>query len=149
MLSRILSVLCMAIVLGGCATYRETTPRLDEYSQHYSQFDLQLAWNTRVADGVTIIDGIVKNVRYQAVYDLEIWVSVLAPRQKVTARAVSYVIPSQLNLEDTARFSLELPQAVQPGSRLQFTYRYRATEGGGDNGGTNWMQSFDVLVPQR
>ena len=154
MLRRFLFLLTMAIAMSGCAGYQDTSrQRMQGLTQHYSQFDLEMGWNYRVADGTTLIDGMVKNVRFQVMYDLEIRVEVVAPKQKVTARAVTLVIPRQLNLDESAPFSLKLPLAVQPGNRLVFTYRYRGNEGGGFGSGleagTDWMQSFEAVVPQK
>jgi hypothetical protein len=153
MLRRALILAVTALLLAGCASYPDTTKqRMESLPQHYSQFDLVIGWETKVQGGKTLIDGIVKNVRYAYMYDLEIWVGVLDPSGKVHSRAVGFVIPRQLNYDQLANFSVELPVAVEPGSRLRFTYQYRGSEGGDDgNGGMergpNWLQSFDAVVP--
>jgi len=141
------------LLLGGCATYREAASPLDAKSQRYAQFDLQLGWDVKVFDGSTVISGVVKNVRYRYMLDLEIWAEALDPSGKVTARAVSFVIPRQLEEDQSAEFNLKLPVAVAPGSRLRFTYKYQGNDGaggdGGGGGGINWWQSFDAVVPPR
>jgi hypothetical protein len=148
------AILAIALLLSvGCATYQGTgRQRLQTLPQHYSQFDLVMGWETRVVGGKTVVDGVVKNVRYAEMYDLEIWVAVLDQAGKVKARSVSYVIPRKLDLDQSADFSLKLPVAAAPGTRLRFTYRYRGSEGGEGLGGglergTNWMQSFEAVVP--
>ena len=143
-----------AALLGACSTYRDTTrQRLETLPQHYSQFDLQLGWETKVAGGHTVVDGVAKNVRYAFMFNLEIWVALLDDAGKVVARSVSYVIPRQLDQDDSAEFSLKLPVTAPPGARLRFTYRYRGSDGGGDHrigdGGTTWTQSFETEVPAR
>jgi hypothetical protein len=150
----ILILAMTAALLGACTTYHDASrQRLETLSQRYSQFDLVLAWETRVEGGQTLVDGAVKNVRYTYMYDLEIWVAVLDPAGRVVARSVSYVIPYQLPMDDTAGFSLKLPIAVTPGTRLRFTYKYRGSDPGGGHesggGDTDWMQSFDAIVPAR
>ena len=144
----------IAALLGSCSTYHDNSRTLLEtLPQHYSQFDLKLAWETKVVGGNTLIDGAVKNVRWQYMYNLEIWVSVLDAAGKVAARSVSYIIPRQLDLDDSAEFSLKLPVATHPGTKLRFTYRYRGSDGGerprfgGD--GMPWFQSFETEVPAR
>ena len=156
MIRRLCMLVLTAALLGACATtYHDTSrERLETLTQRYSQFDLVLAWETKVVGGNTVVDGVVKNVRYAAMYDLEIWVAVLDPAGKAMARSVSFVIPRQLNLDESAEFGLKLPVAVAPGTKLRFTYRYRGSEGGEGFGGglergPNWMQSFDAVVPQR
>lgn len=148
------AILAITLLLSaGCATYQDSSrQRMQALPQHYSQFDLVLGWQTRVVGGKTVVDGVVKNVRYAQMYDLEIWVAVLDQAGKVKARSVSYVIPRKLDLDESADFSLKLPVAAAPGTRLRFTYRYRGSEGGEGVGsglerGTNWMQSFEAIVP--
>lgn len=149
----ILIMLVAAVVTGGCANYPDPRQqRMDAMTQHYAQFDVVMAWDTKVAGGKTVIDGVVKNVRYAYMYDLEIWVAVLDEAGKVKARSVSYIIPRRLDMDEAADFSLKLPMAAAPGTRLRFTYRYRGSEGGeGSEGGVergpNWMQSFETRVP--
>jgi hypothetical protein len=153
-MARFTVLLAMMALLGACSTYHDTSrERFKTLPQRYSQFDLQLAWEAKPSDGGTLVDGVVKNVRYAYMYDLEIWVAVLDPAGKVLARSVSFVIPRQLDMDDSAEFSLKLPAAAPPGTRLRFTYRYRGSDGGdghrfGD-GGTPWMQSFEAVVPAR
>jgi hypothetical protein len=149
-LAIILALLC------SCSTYRDTSrQRLETLPYHYSQFDLQLAWEIKpVGSNATLVDGAVKNVRYVYMYDLEIWVAVLDDRGKSVARSVSYIIPRQLNIDESAPFTLKLPVAAAPGTKLRFTYQYRGSDGGderrrGDGGGTRWMQSFKTEVPAR
>jgi len=156
MIRRTLMLIMISALLGACATYPDPDrERLETLPQRYSQFDLIVAWETRVADGNTIVDGVVRNVRYHVMYDLEIWVSVLDPAGKVAARSVSFIIPTQLNMDQVAPFQVKLPVTVEPGTKLRFTYKYRGSEGGDDGfaiglgRGTDWMQSFDAVVPAR
>lgn len=155
MVRRILILAMTAALVGGCSTYRDTSrQRLESMPQHYSNFDLQLAWDTNVVGGDTLIEGAVKNLRYAYMYELEIRVAVLDPAGKVAERSVSMVIPRRLNLDESAEFSLNLPVAVTPGTKLRFTYRYRGSDGGGGGhdsgiGDVEWWQSFDAVVPAK
>jgi hypothetical protein len=155
MIRRFLLLAITAALLGACATYHDTgRERLQTMTQRYSQFDLVLAWETNVAGSNTLVEGAVKNVRWAYMYDLEIWVAVLDPAGKLAARSMTFVIPHQLNMDETAEFSLKLPVAVTPGTKLRFTYKYRGSDGGegptlGLEGGTPWMQSFDAVVPDK
>ena len=145
-------ILALIAIFSGCASYHNIyQERFDLLPQHYSQFDLKMAWETRQAGGGTLVDGAVQNVRYAFMYDLEIWVAVLDPDGKVVARSVSFVIPRQLNQDQSAEFSVKLPVPAPPGTMLRFTYKYRGSDGGDDDhggmDGTPWMQSFNAVVP--
>lgn len=150
-----LMTVVFAALLAGCATYPDPRQvRMESLTQHYNQFDLLMAWDTKVSAGKTYVDGVVKNVRYPAIYDLEIWVAVLDAEGRVAARSMTFVIPRQLNEDELADFTVKLPLEVLPGTRLRFTYLYRASEGGEGFGaglerGPNWMQSFDAVVPAK
>ncbi len=148
MLKRSLLVILTLTLLAGCTAYRDVSrERLETLPQHYSQFDLRLTWKTTVTDTETLIEGAAQNIRYPQMDNLEIWVSALDSNGRNLARSVSYVIPSRLNQDETAPFDLKLSLAVKPGSKLQFTYRYRALEDSDD--AVSWMQNFEADVPQR
>jgi len=154
MLRRLIIAVSMALLLAGCSTYHSTgRQQLEALPQHYSQFDLKLAWDTKVVGNQTLIEGMVQNVRYASMHDLEIWVTVLDPAGKVVARAMTFVIPMQLRIDETAEFGVKLPVAVTPGMKLRFTYKYTGNEGGSGTGtpfgGGSWMQSFDAVTPAR
>ena len=145
--------ICMVILtislLAGCATYPDTDRvRLETLPQRYSQFDLVMGWETRVQSGETVLDGVVRNVRYYMMRDLEIWVALLDERGKVVARGMTFIIPSDLGMDKSAPFTVKLKVAVNPGDRLRFTYKYRGSDGGdGMEQGPDWMQSFESVVP--
>lgn len=144
-------LLLMATLTAGCATtapnYRQ---RLEALPEHYRQFDLVMGWETRVTDGETVVEGVVQNVRYFLMRDLEIWVALLGPQGKPVQREVSFVIPTDIKLDESAPFSVRLPVAVKPDDRLRFTYKYRWSDGGdGLERGNSWMQSFERVVAPR
>lgn len=147
---RTMSMFILTIsLLAGCATYPDTDRvRLESLPQRYSQFDLVMGWETRVQSGETVLDGVVRNVRYYMMSDLEIWVALLDERGKVVARGMTFIIPSDLGMDKSAPFTVKLPVAVDPGDRLRFTYKYRGSDGGdGMERGLDWMQSFESVVP--
>jgi hypothetical protein len=113
--------------------------------QHYEQFDLKLAWEVKPFDGATVIDGVVKNIRYFEMDELEIWVMTLDAGEKEVHRAADFVY--RLKENEAAQFTLRLPLAAS-GSKLRFMYRYIGDDGGGNSGGAlSWRQSFDSEVP--
>jgi hypothetical protein len=146
----LISLILALLLLAGCAAYQDSTrQRFELLSQQYSQFDVKIAWETRVAEGKTVVDGIVKNVRYAYMYDLEIWVATLDKKGEPVAREVAYVIPRQIKLDSSTHFTVKLPVAAAPGSKLRFTYRYRGSDGGegfNSNSGLNWTHSFETVV---
>lgn len=143
----------LAVSLWGCASYPDVNlQRLSTLPQHYSQFDAVLAWEVKRAGSETVIDGVFKNVRYNEMDGIEVWVAALDSAGKTVARSASYIMPHMLGMDAAAPFSLKLPLKAVSGSKLRFTYRYTALEGGGNDGGVsagNWMQSFDAEVPGR
>ncbi|MBC8018831.1 MAG: hypothetical protein H7X83_09980 [Verrucomicrobia bacterium] len=141
-------MLCASILvlLNGCATYRnDNLERMQALPQKYSQFDAKLAWEVKSAGNSTIIDGVVQNIRYYMMNELEIWVWSLDDRGKEIHRSVDFVYSLKEN--ETAQFTVELPK-VASGTKLRFMYRYIGNDGGGDSGGAlSWMQSFESEMP--
>lgn len=145
--SRYLSILLLLLLmLTGCATYRsDKADRMQVLPQHYSQFDLKMAWEVRTVDGSTVIDGLVKNIRYYEMDELEIRVLSLDTEGRTVHRAADFVYTLKEN--EIAQFTLKVPR-LAPGSRLRFMYSYIGNDGGGDSGGAmSWRQSFESLVP--
>lgn len=149
MLPRTVILIALVTVLGACvAPQVPDSERFARYPQRYRQFDLDLAWDYRTADAATIIEGVVKNVRYARMDGLEIWVALPGGAGKAGERSVAFVIPPMLTLDQSETFSLKLPREVRPGEKLEFTYTYRAFEGG-DKTGLSWLQSFTTEVPAK
>jgi hypothetical protein len=139
----------MTIALGGCASYPDTNmERLLSLPQHYRQFDAALSWQVRSDASQTLIDGEFRNIRYEFMENIEVWVAVRDAAGKTVARSVSYLIPYQVKRDEIVPFSLSLPVAVVPGTKLFFTYKYSGTDGGDDKGG-DWTQTFWAEVPAR
>jgi len=118
--------------------------QLDILSQQYSNFDVKMAWEITTIDRKTVIDGVIQNIRYAMMEDIEIWVAVLDPNGKTVSRAVALVIPRRLDMDRITIFRVMFPIVVPHGAKLVFTYKYDGCDGGD---GTKWMQSFDSYAP--
>ncbi|QWV92442.1 hypothetical protein KP004_14680 [Geomonas oryzisoli] len=144
--------LMLFVLLGACATYPDLQQqRMAALPQHYKQFDVLMGWEVKPADGSTIVQGVVKNVRYFRMRNLEIWASQLDSRGKVMVQGMTFIVPSELGLDESADFTIKIPAALAAGDRLRITYKYFGNDGGthGMGDGTNWMQSFETVVPAR
>jgi hypothetical protein len=146
-------ILLLGIVFGTCgfdSVSDQMRARLESLPQHYSNFDVKMAWEVKAIGGNTVISGVIRNVRYAIMEDIEIWVTLLDANGKTTVhRGVDYVVPKRLDLNDIAAFSVELPAVAPHDAKLVFTYKYNVSDGGGDEGGSggNWMQSFESKIP--
>ena len=134
----------MLLLAAGCATYRDDSlARMNTLPLHYEKFDVQMAWEVTSAQGSTVINGVVKNIRYFEMSQLQIQVSSLDDNGKEVHQAVDFI--STLRENEAGSFTLKLPQLAS-GSRLRFIYSYIGTSGG-RSGGTSWEQSFESKVP--
>lgn len=147
---RLQSLLFVMLLLlaAGCATYRDDSlARMNTLPLHYEKFDVQMAWEVTSAQGSTVITGVVKNIRYFEMSQLQIQVSSLDDNGKKVhqnaSKAVDFI--STLRENEAGSFTLKLPQLAS-GSRLRFIYSYIGTSGG-RSGGTSWEQSFESKVP--
>ncbi|MBU5637943.1 hypothetical protein KOM00_14530 [Geomonas sp. Red69] len=144
--------LILLLLLGACATYPDLQQqRLAALPHQYKQFDVLMGWEVRPAGGSTVVQGVVKNVRYFRMRNLEIWASQLDGRGKVLVQGMTFVVPSELGLDESADFTIRIPAALAAGDRLRITYKYLGSDGGshGLGDGTNWMQSFESVIPAR
>ena len=148
MLRKLIVLISALFLLGGFTSLPDRLKdQLKTSPQHYSQFDVNMGWDVKAENGGTTINGVIQNIRYATMEDIEIWVSSVDANGKTVSRSVDYVTPRTLNRDDLAAFSVTLPTTAPPGSKLVFTYKYSGLDGGGmDNGGTNWMQSFESVV---
>jgi len=112
--------------------------------QHYREFDAQLAWEVKSLGDSTVIDGVIKNIRYYEMDDVEIWVTSLNADGKEAQRAVDFV--HMLKENESAAFKLKIPK-VASGTKLHFMYKYIAQEGGDSGDSMSWRQTFDSVVP--
>jgi hypothetical protein len=139
--------LAMLLMIGGCTSlgnrYEE---HFSAFPEHYSQFDLKMAWETKLTDTGTVIDGMVKNVRYPEMIGVEVWAAVLDGNGTAMGRSMSFIIPVSLREGEIAPFGLTIPVRAVAGGKLQFTYRYSVHEGHEDR--FHWMQSFEVPPPR-
>lgn len=135
-------------LLGGFTSLPDRLKeQLKTSPQHYAQFDVTMGWDVTADNGKTAINGVIQNIRYATMEDIEIWVASVDANNKTVNRSVGYVIPRILERDALAPFSVTLPTMAAPGTKLVFTYKYKGSDdGGSDGGGTNWMQSFESVV---
>jgi hypothetical protein len=148
MIRKTLLLMGALLLLGGFTSLPDRLKeQLKTSPQHYAQFDVKMGWDVTAENGKTTINGIIQNIRYATMEDIEVWVSSVDAQGKVVSRSVSYVIPRTLERDGLTPFSVTLPTMAAPGTKLVFTYKYNGYDGGGpDDGGVNWMQSFESVV---
>lgn len=148
MMRKAVFTIILALLAAGCATvpYRnDSLEKLQTLPQQYEQFDAKLAWDISTDVDTTVINGVIKNIRYFEMNDLEIQVALLGANGREGHRDTYFI--AGLKENEAAPFILKLP-AVAPGSTLRFRYRYMGYEGGGNSGGdSGWRQSFDWNRP--
>jgi len=141
------SLWCVVILalLNGCATYPNVNQeRMQTLPQQFSEFDAKLAWQVKSLGDSTVIDGVIKNIRYYEMDDVEIWVTSLDADGKDVQRAVDFIYLLKEN--ESAAFTLKVPK-VASGTKLHFMYKYIAQEGGDSGDSLSWRQTFDSVVP--
>ena len=133
------------LMAGGCATYRnDSLEKMKTLPQHYAQFDVKMAWKISSDQGSTVVNGVVKNIRYFEMSQLEVRVSSMDDKGNEVHRAVDFV--NTLRENEAGAFSIKLP-LLASGSKLRFMYSYIGSDGGGEFSAVSWMQSFETEVP--
>jgi len=116
----------------------------DILSLQHSDFDVKMSWDMNTIDGKTVIDGVIQNIRYAMMEDIEIWVALLDSNGKTVKRAVDLVMPLRLDMNEVATFRVIFPLVVPHGAKLLFSYKYDGSDGGDS---TKWRQSFESYAP--
>lgn len=145
MLHKSLTLVMLLLLMTGCATYQNTSlQRMETLPEHYNHFDAKLAWEVKSVANATVISGVIENIRYYEMGNIEVWVSSLDANGKEVHRGVDFVFSLKQN--EANSFTVKIPR-VAPGTTLQFLYRYIGFNGDSDPDAVTWSQSFEAKVP--
>ena len=144
MMAYVRTILMSVVMLGlaACGTLQgvQQSPAADFPFRH-NAFDLKVAWKTSRFDKGLAIDGILKNVRYQQINDVEVTVSVIDKDNRVLGSDRTLVLPYPINMGDYVPFDLTVRNVVpERGDEFQFLIKYRAYDGG--PGTFTWLSRF-------
>jgi hypothetical protein len=131
-------------ILPACSANYAVTQQnpASGYPFRHSDFDYKIAWKTTQVNNAVVVDGILKNVRYQSIESLELTVLLLGAGGKVRARATAIPIPQESRINDVISFSAQLHDvAINPGDTLRFEIQY---EGEDDGEGIDWLSTFSA-----
>ena len=142
-LKRVAISLTVLISLSACAApYAVKEGPAENFSFRRSDFDLRYAWKTSQTDQGVRIDGLVKNVRYPGIENVEIKVSLLDKTQKIISEGVAFPLPQPIPMDEYRSFGLLLKNAkLSEGDLLGFQVNYNASEG---QNAFSWKSSFTV-----
>ncbi|BCS54216.1 hypothetical protein [Geobacter sp. SVR] len=145
---RIITILLMLAMfaLQACSTQYVVQRDLGAYPFNHRDFDYHVAWKTsQPGDGV-VIDGLLRNVRYASIDEIEVTVDLVAPDGKDRSHATVFPVPQYSRQDDVVPFGLKLPNvaAMSQGDTLRFMLHYRGSDGGGDDNGIEWRSVFTV-----
>ena len=102
----------------------------------YENFDIRMTWLVAISAGSTAIAGELRNIRYAMMENIEVRVTLLDAKGEKVGQGTDF-IAGRLTRDERTPFSITLPAAAAPGSRLAFTYKYHGDE-------TAWQQSFEA-----
>jgi len=129
---------------AGCASlsaFRKDP--FDGYPFRHDDFDFRYAWKTTPAGQGAVVDGILMNVRYYQVVNMQLWVKVLNKEKKVLAERSTLFLPLPVDSYDYRSFSVKLDNvALSAGDVLKFTILYRVNDD--YKSSSSWLSSFTV-----
>lgn len=140
----ITALLLFPLLCGFAARPEQLTGQLGDMPQQYRQFDVKIGWQSNAGKDSVVISGVIQNVRYAFMEDIEVWVSLTDANGAVYSRAVDY-IPGRLLKDEPAPFVVKLSKQPPSGAKLLFNYKYVGSDGGGGDGDAiRWSQSFET-----
>ena len=142
-MSRLMSLIVLAALIlatAGCASMQTPKQKLFAgFPYRHDGFDFRKVWKASPSPDGLVVQGILKNVRFFRVEDVEITVSLLRNGDKVISEETDFLLGTFDN-DEYINFSLLLKNAAaSPGDLLHFRIKYRAIEG---NGIYNWISDF-------
>ena len=139
-------VIAVMLLAAGCSGYRQQATAPGAYLNHQSFSYLAFDWNmSRQADGIQVA-GIVRNINYLRLRDLDLTVSALDANDQKVGEGTYLFRAVLIDIGDTLPFELYIP--VRPGrstAKLLFVTRYRPDDR--DAVETIDSQSFEVRLP--
>src|ERR1700694_5319392 len=101
----LMSVLMLGLVACGSLQSAQQSP-VAEYPFRHSAYDLKVAWKTSVIDRNLVINGLLKNVRYRRIADVELTVSVIDKDNKTLASNRTLLLPVPVDMDNYVPFGL-------------------------------------------
>jgi hypothetical protein len=136
----LMSVMMPGLVACGSLQSAQQSP-VAEYPFRHSAFDQKVAWKTSLIDRNLVINGLLKNVRYLQIDDVELTVSVIDKDNKTLARNRTLFLPVPIKMDDYVPFGLTVENVtLTRGDVLSFLIKYRAYDG--DSSSFTWLSSF-------
>jgi hypothetical protein len=138
-------MLVAMFAVSACSYGYVVQQDLTAYPFRHDAFDYRTAWRTSQVGSAILIDGVLKNVRYAYIDDLDLMIQVVGQDGTVRSRATVFPIPQHSRMDEVVPFSAKLPDVtLVPGDTLLFMLHYRGNEGGDGNDGIDWHSSFTV-----
>jgi hypothetical protein len=141
-LRRVAVSLAVLFTLSACAAPTVKQNPAADFAFIHKDFDLRYAWNASQTDQGVRIDGLIKNLRFPKVENLEIQVRLVNKAHKVSSSGAAFPIPQPIDANDYRSFELRLPHAeLAEGDQLQFITSYVIAVG---QGSISWISNFTV-----
>lgn len=137
-ISKMLVLLASLSLLTGCGLqqYARHT-NIAGYPARHDNFDYKYAWKATSTDHGVVIEGYMKNVRYNDIESVDLTVFVLGKERKIVARQATFPMPQMTREGDVVHFSLMLRDIKPaPGDVYHFLVNYSNGEVG------HWISSF-------
>lgn len=130
----------LLLVQVGCASVQTRRPKpFAAFPYRHNGFDFKQAWKASQTPEGLAVDGVLKNIRYFRVENLQVSVSVHRKQRQVSPEE-TYFISGNMEREEYRDFGVMLKQVtVAPGDQLHFVISYNALDGSTPFG---WTSEF-------
>jgi hypothetical protein len=130
------------LVPTGCASlHTQQQKPLTAFPFHHNSFDFRTAWCTAPSPQGLAVQGVLKNIRYPYVDDLEITVFLESKSNRIIADTTVF-LAGVISKDEYHDFNVNLKNAYPAsGNLLKFRIKYRAHDG---NSIFSWVSDFTV-----
>jgi hypothetical protein len=142
-MSRFMTLMVLAAMFFspiGCASLQAPKPKpFAGLPFRHNGFDFKKAWKATPSPQGVVVQGVLKNIRYLRVEEVEITVSIQRKGDKIIAEDTTFLL-GVIDKDEYRDFALVLKNAsAYPGDLIHFLIKYRAIDGGSTYG---WTSDF-------
>lgn len=145
MFSRFFCLLLLPIIFCSCAAIPPAGPDpFQTLPYRHKSYDLDFVWDAKRQGEMLMLQGALRNSKYPVINDLDITFELKDKEGKTIRKAHTYVIPSSIEMDDTANFDIKISLKNAPeGGYINFIYFYTSSEPG-RGGIMNQLGSFRI-----
>lgn len=141
--ARILTLTTFVAICACSMQHAVVQNPVADYPYRHYNFDYKVAWKTVATDKGILVEGVLKDVRFYFLENIDLTVRLLDKDDRVKAVAIDYPFPMPMEMNQSRPFSILLEKSsMVKGDKLQFLILSAVNSG--SRARNNWLSEFTV-----